>query len=1063
MASGGIEELEGASSVCVHVPQAQDAPCPQDWKRLMSAVAPPGVRATQDQPLCASRIAPQHRAYLCVPAAASPTAARAGGVWDVCASCANGSSDGGRASCVVPKNPRPSSVPLVISPISLEPSTPSAGPSDPLRLCSGLLGKRAFSLRPSVYPTCPSPSKAATTMPTNQSSPWGSCQLRDSGDGTIRPLDAKVPFCPRQESTHLSLTASHSCDEPTLSHGTKPLLERWQNCTLDQEPSGQNLILDQGSMGHNLPLDRPQCESGVVLDKNGETMHKLVGGVSHLKTGTNSAQSPPCPASPPGPCLTNWTEEPCCISMDTSSAPCLDVRSCVCNPVLSAVVGRDSPSTQIQSDGASPEHLSFYSVTSQISSIHLTKESHPLPGAPSTPASPLQHQSTISQETVVTQDYGEEEELADKLKNQCSGDDDDGSESSSLSDASDTMPILPNVEELMTPELEDSRIEKPALVPSMFPFTPPTLYFCIASERVEMLPPEQSRLLKWKMSSVTPNVVKHVLARSHFRATKRGHDWLGCWGRHMRSSGFKALHEHQKLNHFPGSFQIGRKDRLWRNLSKMQTHYGKREFSFFPQSFVLPQDMKLLKKAWEEGGSPKWIIKPPASARGNGIQVIHRWGQMPRKTPLLVQKYLHKPFLISGSKFDLRIYVYVSSYDPLRIYIFTDGLVRFASCKYSSSMKSLSNKFMHLTNYSVNKQNSEYQSNSNEQTCQGHKWALKALWQYLDRKGVNTTLIWERIKDIVIKTIIAADPYVNALIQTHVRSTYSCHELFGFDIMLDENLKPWLLEVNISPSLHSSSTLDLNVKGQMVRDVLNLAGFVLPQQEVLIAANSRSSVCDEVMESKELTPKLSADEKDKRAFYQSQRFADQGAVQPKRARYFALCRRMPLPTEPRSLELLSSVLDVLTPGDVRVLVETEDELSRRGHFERVFPSYSSARYLRFFQQPRYLNILLSQWEQTHWSSRKQGLSLLRSLCQKGVHLGSTCDPAHTWSRAGQKFEPYSSLSPKQDPITCGVGSRDQDTPHRDLLSGTSSLSDIHLLGSPSPSPASESLRPKDSV
>ena len=45
-------------------------------------------------------------------------------------------------------------------------------------------------------------------------------------------------------------------------------------------------------------------------------------------------------------------------------------------------------------------------------------------------------------------------------------------------------------------------------------------------------------------------------------------------------------------------------------------------------------------------------------------------------------RYLHKPYLLSGSKFDLRIYVYVTSYDPLRIYLFSDGLVRFASCKY---------------------------------------------------------------------------------------------------------------------------------------------------------------------------------------------------------------------------------------------------------------------------------------------------------------------------------------------------------------------------------------------
>lgn len=66
-----------------------------------------------------------------------------------------------------------------------------------------------------------------------------------------------------------------------------------------------------------------------------------------------------------------------------------------------------------------------------------------------------------------------------------------------------------------------------------------------------------------------------------------------------------------QLNHFPGSFQIGRKDRLWRNLLKMQARCGKKEFNFFPQTFILPQDIKLLKKAWEEGASrQKWIVKP---------------------------------------------------------------------------------------------------------------------------------------------------------------------------------------------------------------------------------------------------------------------------------------------------------------------------------------------------------------------------------------------------------------------------------------------------------------------
>ncbi|KAH3717462.1 hypothetical protein DPMN_060250 [Dreissena polymorpha] len=152
----------------------------------------------------------------------------------------------------------------------------------------------------------------------------------------------------------------------------------------------------------------------------------------------------------------------------------------------------------------------------------------------------------------------------------------------------------------------------------------------------------------------------------------------------MKSQGFKALREYQKLNHYPGSFQIGRKDRLWRNLSKMQVHFGKKEFGFFPQTYCLPYDSKLLKRAFEDGSTKqKWIVKPPASARGIGIKVISKLTQVPKKRPVIVQRYLARPYLINDSKFDMRVYVYVSSFDPLRLYVFEDGLARFASMKYA--------------------------------------------------------------------------------------------------------------------------------------------------------------------------------------------------------------------------------------------------------------------------------------------------------------------------------------------------------------------------------------------
>ncbi len=66
-----------------------------------------------------------------------------------------------------------------------------------------------------------------------------------------------------------------------------------------------------------------------------------------------------------------------------------------------------------------------------------------------------------------------------------------------------------------------------------------------------------------------------------------------------------------KINHFPGSFQLGRKDRLCRNLSHAQAVYGKAEYNFIPQTFVLPADYNILKNEMETADkNVKWILKP---------------------------------------------------------------------------------------------------------------------------------------------------------------------------------------------------------------------------------------------------------------------------------------------------------------------------------------------------------------------------------------------------------------------------------------------------------------------
>ena len=73
------------------------------------------------------------------------------------------------------------------------------------------------------------------------------------------------------------------------------------------------------------------------------------------------------------------------------------------------------------------------------------------------------------------------------------------------------------------------------------------------------------------------------------------------------------------------------------------------------------------------------------------------------------------------------------------------------------------------------------------------------MWTYLKKRDVDVAEIMERIKDLIIKTIISADAYVNVLTKANVRRKFCVHELFGFDVILDEQCKPYIVEVNISP------------------------------------------------------------------------------------------------------------------------------------------------------------------------------------------------------------------------------------------------------------------------
>jgi len=307
---------------------------------------------------------------------------------------------------------------------------------------------------------------------------------------------------------------------------------------------------------------------------------------------------------------------------------------------------------------------------------------------------------------------------------------------------------------------------------SLFENVPPYIVFHLCDNKPDTnLPRELAPHMKWHLSPITPILVRRTVQNSGYRLMRKCRNWCGSWGKHMNSACFKELREFQKVNHIPGSFQIGRKDRLSRNINQMMIKYGTREFGFVPRTFLLPQDLPMFRQIWQKnGGKDKWIIKPPASARGSGIRVVHRWSQIPKKRAVVVQRYISRPLLIQGAKFDLRLYVLVTSFNPLKIYMYSNGLVRFASVKYNDDINYLSDRFMHLTNYSINKHSASYTDNDCPDSRSGHKWTLSSLWSYLEQENMNVSRIWAWIKVIINKTMIAAEGPINSLTQGNTKS-----------------------------------------------------------------------------------------------------------------------------------------------------------------------------------------------------------------------------------------------------------------------------------------------------
>uniref|UniRef100_A0A8C9VZA1 Tubulin--tyrosine ligase-like protein 5 n=1 Tax=Scleropages formosus TaxID=113540 RepID=A0A8C9VZA1_SCLFO len=330
--------------------------------------------------------------------------------------------------------------------------------------------------------------------------------------------------------------------------------------------------------------------------------------------------------------------------------------------------------------------------------------------------------------------------------------------------------------------------------------------------------------LAFKIVRTESRLVRSILSSHGFHEVHpNSNDFNLMWtGIHLKPYLLRGLQDFQKVNHFPRSYELTRKDRLYKNIQRMQQVHGFKRFHIIPQSFILPSEYQEFCSSCAKDKGP-WIIKPVASSRGRGIYLVSSPNQIPMDENILVSRYINNPLLIDDFKFDVRLYVLVTSYEPLIIYLYEEGLARFATVKYDHAAKNIKNQFMHLTNYSVNKKSSDYVScDDPEVEDYGNKWSMSAMLRYLKQEGKDTALLMGQVEDLVIKAVLSAEQQIATACKMYVPHRNNCFELYGFDVLIDSNLKPWLLEVNLSPSLACDAPLDLKIKASMISDMFSL-------------------------------------------------------------------------------------------------------------------------------------------------------------------------------------------------------------------------------------------------
>lgn len=309
------------------------------------------------------------------------------------------------------------------------------------------------------------------------------------------------------------------------------------------------------------------------------------------------------------------------------------------------------------------------------------------------------------------------------------------------------------------------------------------------------------------------------------------------------------LFKYQKVYMFPNASFYFRKDILYRNYYEMKKLFFI-DFDYIPETYCYPKEKYLIEKKFNDyklNISDLWILKPSNWYGGNGISFLITIKNITMKE-FVLSKYIQNLSLINGKKYDLRLYVLISGLKPLRIYLYKEGLVRIASEIFSINTNSIKNKFIHLTNTDVNKLNKNYIRPNNSYNQKANIWNIFMYKKFLKENNIDWNTIKEKIKDIIIKSMISVYYNLTLEIEKNNLNDQNYFEILGFDILITNDFVPKLIEINFAPELAVHNDLDKPIKYNLFIEALDLIGIVPFSRNINESLNYRLKLNSDIDE-----------------------------------------------------------------------------------------------------------------------------------------------------------------------------------------------------------------------